>query len=101
MGKGEGKRDGPAPFVVKREKEEPSLKMSSIPIPISVPRAPRAMMGGGGGRVLGFILRSEQLSYSNMLFICCIGTLTHMYVAAHVEFYSLSTLGITMKLCRC
>ncbi len=40
---------GRAPFVVKREKEEPSLKMSSIPIPISVPRAPRAMMGGGGG----------------------------------------------------
>ncbi len=46
MEKREGKRDGPAPFVVKREKEEPSLKMSSISILISVLRAPRVMMGG-------------------------------------------------------
>lgn len=47
--KGEGKRDGPAPIVVKREEEKPSLRMSSIPILISFPRAPRAMMGGGRG----------------------------------------------------
>ncbi|KAK0502050.1 hypothetical protein EDD18DRAFT_1346622 [Armillaria luteobubalina] len=36
--------------VIKREEEEPSLKMTSIPIPIPVPRAPRAMTIPGAPR---------------------------------------------------
>ncbi|KAK0481277.1 hypothetical protein IW261DRAFT_1469995 [Armillaria novae-zelandiae] len=36
--------------VIKREEEEPSLRMSSIPIPIPVPRAPRAMTIPGAPR---------------------------------------------------
>ncbi|KAK0187419.1 hypothetical protein F5146DRAFT_1064921, partial [Armillaria mellea] len=36
--------------VIKREEEEPSLRMASIPIPIPVPRAPRAMTIPGAPR---------------------------------------------------
>ncbi|KAG7440392.1 uncharacterized protein BT62DRAFT_938065 [Guyanagaster necrorhizus] len=45
-----GERDGPTPVVIKQEEEEPSLRTMSTPIPIPVPRAPRAMTIPGAPR---------------------------------------------------